>query len=432
MSEIVLKNPITNWVKDSIDASINQLSIAVPFLSSFATSIFTNPQTKKIIDKRLVTRFDDSSISSFELPTLKSLLDIGFQIRFDNTIHLKLYITDSDAFVTSSNLTKSGFEDNIELTVKVDSENTKKCIDIFDELWENCKQNVISSELIDSNWGKFEILKKREQIKKTTLKKIVTTHVQIGDLNIEDIINEILNKRRDYHQTIILEYKANQLREKTKTSLMKKGFDRDLFYVDEFHPKRKRNLFYDFVYGHESNLAGTGLRELQYRVVFKHPDLEKVINYIYPEIIGMQPWNFQDRNILLEFCKGIFDFNIPQYSEAIPIRLASYFYPAIFLPIFKLDHMQNICEILGLGTNAETKGERLYAYNLFLSDKLKSLPFDNFIKMDISYLILYTVQLYNRLVNNEMYDVILSSYSQRWKKQKIEEGREILLSLKGL
>ena len=37
-------------------------------------------------------------------------------LNLNNNIHLKLYITDNEAYVTSSNLTKGGFEDNIELT----------------------------------------------------------------------------------------------------------------------------------------------------------------------------------------------------------------------------------------------------------------------------------------------------------------------------
>jgi hypothetical protein len=429
MNEIVLKNPITNTIKDSINKSFSRLNFAVPFLSSFAISIFNTTHSKRIIERRLVTRFDDSSISSFDLKTLKSLIDFGFEIRFDNNIHLKLYITDNEAFVSSSNLTKGGFEDNVELTIKVDTENTEACRDIFNEIWDKSKGNRVTKELIAANWIKYEVLRKREQFVKNGNKNIAINQLEVGDLDIEQVIGEIFNQNKDYSKIRSLVFEANKIREYKKDRL-KQGFDSELFYAPEGHPKRRDNLFYDFVYSYEGNVAGTGLREFQFKTVFEHPDFEKVIAYIYPEMIGMTPWNLQDKNILLEFCNGIFDFNIPQYSEAIPIRLASYFYPDIFLPIYRLEHLKKACDALGIDTNAKTNGDKLYAYNTFLSDKMKPLPFDNYIKMEISYNILYTVELFNRLNNQENYDAILADYKEVWKKTIIKDGLKLLLKLK--
>src|ERR1035437_1271361 len=429
MNEIVLKNPITNAIKESINKSFNRLNFAVPFLSSFAISIFNTTHSKRIIERRLVTRFDDSSISSFDLKTLKSLIDFGFEIRFDNNIHLKLYITDNEAFVSSSNLTKGGFEDNVELTIKVDSENKQNCIEIFNEIWENSKGNRITKELIAANWIKYEVLRKREQFVKNGNKNIAINQLEVGDLDIEQVIGEIFNQNKDYSKIRSLVFEANKIREHKKDRL-KRGFDSELFYAPEGHPKRRDNLFYDFVYSYEGKVAGTGLREFQFKTVFEHPDFEKVVAYIYPEMIGMKPWNLQDKSILLEFCNGIFDFNIPQYSEAIPIRLASYFYPDIFLPIYKLEHLKLVCDTLGIITNAKTKGDRLFAYHTFLSEKLKPLPYDNYVKMYVSYNILYTIELFNRLNNNENYETILADYKEVWKKTIIKDGLKLLLKLK--
>lgn len=58
------------------------------------------------------------------------------------------------------------------------------------------------------------------------------------------------------------------------------------------------------------------------------------------------------------------------------------------------------------------------------------MPFDNFIKMGISYLLLFTIELYERLKNSEEYHVILSDHKQSWKKQLIEEGKGILSNMK--
>lgn len=428
MNEKIIKNPITTAIKESVNESIKRINFAVPFISSFATSIFNESKIKSINEKKIVTRFDDSFINSFDLPTLKTLLDFGFEIRYNNNIHLKLYITDKDAYVTSSNLTKGGFEDNDELTVKVDSGNTGNCILIFDEIWDNCKENIITQELLNANLGKYEILKKREWFAKKGNKNIVTNQIKIGEIDIQEIITEIFNWKQDFSKILSLEFEANKLREQTKEEL-KQGFSHDIFYVHKGHPKRRNTLFYDFEYGYENKLAGTGLRELQFKTVFEHPDFEKVINYIYPEMIGMKPWNFQDKTVLLEFCNGIFNFNIPQYSEAIPIRLASYFYPDLFLPIFKLEHLKKTSVAFGLETNAKTKGDKLYAYNSFLADKMKTLPLDNYIKMEFSYQILYTVELYNRLNEKEDFDKIVDSYKESWKRNTIKEGMKILTKI---
>lgn len=352
MDELILKNPISNRIKKQIAISNSRLNIAVPFLSSYALSIIDNTISERIPDKRLITRFDESNIISFELPTLKSLLNLGFQIRYDNTIHLKLYIIDNEAVITSSNLTESGFINNIELSVKIDSENTNTCVDVFNELWESCRINVITHELLNANMEKYMILKKREQYRKRPTNKIVTKQVPNGDLDINDVINQILSRKKDYSDTLRLEFEANKLREETKLLLKSKGFDKELFYVNEHHSKRKRNLFYDFAYGFESILASTGIWEEQFKTVFEHPEFKNVINYIYPEMVGLPSWNLQDPDVLFEFCNGIFDFQIPYYSEAIPIRLASYFYPEFFLPIFKLDHLLQVSKILGLQTDA--------------------------------------------------------------------------------
>lgn len=338
MNEIIIKNPLTNWMKNSIGNTKERLNFAFPFLSSFAENLFKEQFISDKVDKRIITRFDDSNISSFDLPTLKSFLDLGFEIRYENSIHLKLYIADDDVYITSSNFTKGGFEDNVELSVKIDPSNTQNCINIFNEIWENCSNNNLTYDLINNNWSKYEVLRKREKYNNKNTKKITTRAIKIGKFDLQVIIDEIFNQKIDYSQKNELVFEANKQREKTIGKLMQ-GFSSLIFYAPEDHQLRRDNLFYDFVYGKESELAGTGLRELQFKTVFEHKDFYKVVNYIYPKMLGLKPWNLSDKEEFYSFCNGIFDFAIPQYSEALPIRLVSYFYPDYFLPIFKLDHL---------------------------------------------------------------------------------------------
>ena len=428
MNRTVIKNPITNSIKNSVDSSSNCLNIAVPFISSFVRKILNQENTKNINDKRIITRFDDSYINSFDLPSLQVLIDLGFIVKFDNTIHLKLYITDGEAFVSSSNLTKGGFEDNIELTVKVEKENTESCKMIFNDIWNNCSDNFITNELIEANKGKYELLKKRDAYARKSSKIIKTEEITLKNIDIQKVVETIFNQNNDHSNTLHLEFEANKLREKTKQKLIQ-SFNTEMFYVPEGHPSRKQTLFYDFVYGFESQLAGTGLRESHFQSAFLHPDFEKVINYIYPEMIGMKPWNLQDKNELKEFCNGIFDFDIPSYKESMPIRLASYFYPNVLLPIFKIDHLKEICDAFGFETDAETNGDRLFVFNSFITEKMKTLPYDNVIKGNVAYQVRFTIDLLNRLNNNENYGEIIGSINKVWIKGFYEEGKNILTKL---
>ena len=110
----------------------------------------------------------------------------------------------------------------------------------------------------------------------------------------------------------------------------------------------------------------------------------------------------EERGLLRELdCVRVNEYRIPQYAETLPIRLASYFYPNNFLPIFKLSHLEKVCRILGLETAVKSKGDKLYVYNTFLSNKMKSIPFDNYVKSSIAYQLYFTVELYERLANGE-------------------------------
>jgi hypothetical protein len=427
MNEQVLKNPITARIINAVNSSSYKLNFAVPFLNSFTHTILNESNTKNVVNKRIVTRFDETCLISYDLPTLQSLLDLGFEIRYENEIHLKLYITDSETFVTSSNLTKGGFEDNIELTIRVDDSNAVQCNEVFDELWKNTAGNEITKQLIKESWPKYLILKKRESY--NTRKSNITVIKQQVELNIETIINAIFNIPTDYTKAKQRTFQANVAREAFKSKL-KNGYNKYLFYAEPNHSGRRENLFYDLSYGIEEKIASTGLRELQFKTVFQNDQFKDAVEYIFPEMVGMKPWNFEYDSELKEFCIGIFEYRIPQYSEALPIRLASYFYPEVFLPIFNLQHLKQICEAYDIVTDAKTKGERLYAYTISTRDKMKPLLHDNSIKSNIAYNVMFTIEVYNRLKNGETFEHIRSSHKQNWKKEYLDFGLEILKKLK--
>ena len=431
MKEQIILNPISALIKNCVIETIDKLKIAVPFVNSFAKKIIEGEDVQNIKDKRLITKFDEKNINTFDLPTLEYLLDCGFEICYNNKIHLKLYITDNNTFATSSNLTNGGFENNIELTVDIDFNNFEKCEQIFEDLWLKSKTNKVTKDLINQNREKYEVLKRRQKFEKQNVMK-VKGNFNVGSLNIQLLKDKIFNSKEDYSLILESTYKANKLRNEFKNVIKTKKFDTRLFYSPKGHPKRHENLYYNFVYGIESKLAGTGLREAQFKNSFEHQDFKKVIDFLIPESIGLELWNLNDNKYLFSFCNGLFDFNIPQYSEAIPIRLASYFYPEYFLPIFKLNHLQKVCNALGIETDAKTKGERFYAYNLFLKNITKDIPHDNYIKSRKIYQLLYSVELYKRIENGEEFGSIKNSYNKQWIKNYVDKGKNILENIKAI
>lgn len=428
MEELILENPITKHVSDAVRNCDSRMCFAVPFLSSFAEVIIKKNVVININDKRLISRFEDTSITTFDIPTFKYLMECGFEIRFLKKIHLKMYIFDQSAYVTSSNLTEGGFENNIELTVKVDTGNVTNCTKIFEDLWLSANENKITLQLLDDCMPKYEVLKKKEKFHGTSLKPLKSFKTAQSQTNTKLVIDEIFHQNKDYNLTIDRAFEANKRRDEFKNRLVL-GFNKELFYVHEGHSNRRDNLFYDFVYGIEFVLAGTGIREKQFAEVFENEAFENVINFMLPEIIGLSPWNLNDREELYKFCCGIFDFKIKHYIEAIPIRLASYFYPETFLPIFKLEHLQIISVTLGLTPEKKTKGERLFDYNSFILEQMKSLPYDNYIKSDIAYQVLYTFEYYDGWKRGEDHNAIMSKNQEIWKRNYLETGCNLLHKL---
>jgi hypothetical protein len=246
---------------------------------------------------------------------------------------------------------------------------------------------------------------------------------------------------------------ANDIRELTKERLLN-GFDPVIFYAPldnarVISPERRDSLFYQLVYGPESKLAGSGLRESHFQTVFSQS--EQVISYIYPQMINRPAWNFEDEVSFSEFCNGIFNkFNIRNYVEVMPIRLASYFHQDYLFPIFKLSHLEMIWSDFGFQTNDGTRGGRLFKYNSFLRnqlntilteqmnailhdqryaalhDHIRPLPFNNYINSNIAYQVHYSNVVHNRQMNGETFDAILVSYKKKWEKNLITCAGQVL------
>ena len=185
MTNHILLNPITNHVLDSLSKCKEELLIAVPFISRFAKSILTQDDLVKIKSKKLITCFDEHNLNSFELETLKYLIENNVEIIFNNNIHLKLYLFDNEGIITSSNLTKSGFEDSIELTSTIESVNIEKSRTLFNQLWKQSENNIITLELIEKNYPKYLLLKKRTSYIKKKKLSLKTTEIKLSNFDLK-------------------------------------------------------------------------------------------------------------------------------------------------------------------------------------------------------------------------------------------------------
>ncbi len=129
----------------------HKVQIAVSFVSDFAKLLLAPSATGHLKEVQLINCFDNRSLSSFDLPTMLALIKSGFILRFHNSIHLKLYNNRKFNFVSSSNLTRGGFENNIELTVQIENRNHDQCRKIFDDLWKKSAPNEITETFIKKN-----------------------------------------------------------------------------------------------------------------------------------------------------------------------------------------------------------------------------------------------------------------------------------------
>jgi hypothetical protein len=425
MKQEIYYNPINNLISKSVENTKDELLIAVPFLSNYAKSILTENFLSSIKSKKLLTCFNEFNINSFDLDTMKFFLDAGMEIRFNNNIHLKLYLFDKEGFTSSSNLTKSGFENSVELTSSINEDNLKKCKAFFKQIWDDSKDRNVTQETIKENYSKYRLLKRRTQYQKPKEISIKTTQLKISNFEVEDLIDHLFEATQDFSYFVNNALAANKDREVIRNRI-NKGFNPIDFYSPKGHEKREQSLYYRLMYGKEGFNAGTGLRENQFRDVFQHEQFHEIMAYIYPPIIGKENWNLEDKDVFREYCRGIFEYRIPQYAETMPIRLASYFYPQNFLPIFKLSHLEKVCRILGMETEAKSKGDQLFAYNWYLTEKMKSIPFDNYVKSSIAYQLFFTVELYERLESGEDYETILKSQNENWRRDYIKKGKELI------
>lgn len=425
---MIISNPITSQFLDSLNSTSQKLNLAAPFMSDFIKQILPK-DVASIKDKRIVTKLDESYLYTFHLDAFSYLLELGFEIRYNNDIHLKMYLMDDEGFISSSNLTKAGFEDQVELTSTINSSSIPKCYSFFEELWNGSE--AFDPEILDEKYPVFLLLKNKENFKKLRKKKDKPELVVLKnkDFSLEGFISELISD--DHHWRFRKKHtkSAEQDRIGFTKKILTNGFKTEYFYsLIDGHLDRSC-LHYIFAHASESHIAGTGLNADQYKAVFTDPKFEEAVSYIYPPIIGEPQWNLEDDDTFLEFAHGIFQFDIKNYKEVMPIRLASYFYPSHILPIFKLDHLKNVASVFGYEPKAKTTGEKLYQYNKIITDELKLYTRDRYDQSDIFYHLMFGKNLLASIENGKTLSDVTKNSKQRWIKDYTKKAYDILLKL---
>jgi len=87
MKQQILPNPITEHFLHQLYNCNDELLIAVPFISSFIPLALKRKDLDKIKIKRLITRFDEYNLNSFELASHNKKWERYFIRRGRDIIH---------------------------------------------------------------------------------------------------------------------------------------------------------------------------------------------------------------------------------------------------------------------------------------------------------------------------------------------------------
>ncbi|NJC28528.1 phospholipase D-like domain-containing protein [Neolewinella antarctica] len=428
----VIENPITSTITSILERNsiLKEIRVIVPYVTRFARKIFTERILSQSEDKKIIVRLEPTNLITFDLATVRYLLDHGFKIKFNNNVHTKLYLLNGIPVISSSNLTQGGFEDNHELSVVLEEDHYEKCKEVFGKLWKHDDSVSINQQFIEENWNIYLLLKKQSSNRSKKLED-TTLNVNQSAYDIDTITKHIIENRIDLVEKSRLVNLASTSR-RDFVQKMEGAFDITDFHSPEGHPKRYECLFYILQYGIEKKLAGTGLVENQFTSVFYHEEFEQILNYILPQRINMPKWNLDDKEQKIMFCSGLFDFKIKQYSTTIPVRLASYFYPDHFLPIFNFSHLKGMhLSINGRFNSGWSKGEQLFYMNDTLINFLTIYTSDNYTGSDILYQLFFTIEYLNRTENGDTIEEVRQAHRDRkWSNEIINYAPTLIESIK--
>lgn len=148
----ILLPPMDEELQRLCASARTELIIVSPWIKKAAVDKYIVGQVGTRTPKYLVLMRGDIAdflSGSSDISAVEQLLEMGADIRLVSNLHAKIYIVDRvRAIITSSNLTPSGFEDNVELGVFVEqSEEIARLIQTIQE-WFNQSKPVTDKWLL--------------------------------------------------------------------------------------------------------------------------------------------------------------------------------------------------------------------------------------------------------------------------------------------
>ena len=169
--ELVTEKPFDMLLDTVRKTTIDKMGIASPFITSLGMNenivpYFKRRKTNIRIITNLSSFFLAVSLSDPIGPLLTALDALGerIQVRSHGNLHAKLFLVNqTHALVGSSNLTKGGFESNLELNWlfenrKADRDFVDKLSEWFEEVWLEAGKDLNKEELLDlrEKWASNE------------------------------------------------------------------------------------------------------------------------------------------------------------------------------------------------------------------------------------------------------------------------------------
>jgi hypothetical protein len=191
MVKFVSGSDLYNLIQERSAAAKNVLWVCSPYLGESAHQIFSQNIIKNPPqDVRFVFRVNDLLVKQGEVNPyeVQYFIEHFNEIRINDGFHCKIYIFDDSAIITSANLTKTAFENNIEAGVLLEKQEIEEVKDFFARtLWDNATaiKNVEKykriwkiSETTSKTHSSYK-LKKHTHIKEWTDESVTTWYFSV-------------------------------------------------------------------------------------------------------------------------------------------------------------------------------------------------------------------------------------------------------------
>jgi hypothetical protein len=332
---MILKNPWDESLYNLIKNSKNKLLIISPYIKANAINFMLESYNGNTKSVRVLTRFSISDIcdGASDLDAYKMLIKQDIPVRCVTNLHAKVYLSENEVIITSSNMTMTGLLSNLEFGVKLTN---KKLIseieEYFNLIWqkaEELKEVHIErcAEILASN--KEILLEIKNKNKSISKEKIVGTRIRYPITRkrtrktIKFIEIEKPKIRVVSHGLPLMGIESQAMQNEDKSTINKIG------KTDKIDNAVNRNINNQIegnaleiattINAHEvedANLAG--IDYIRLRAIIKNVYYELITSTTSPEEIFIKHCNYQDYNnifSLLNCFYKVYGFKAIEYPR---------------------------------------------------------------------------------------------------------------------